>query len=151
MTFHNHSRLAWLPIGACAFLGAGFFLIGVREIIDGGPSLAGFAAVMMSAVAFLCMAVFSQYAESISVTFDTGCRRVELTGWLPWRQRHESWNFDEVASIEPECWDDGDGAPVWRPAMVLKSGERIPLIANWHRNRKRTDDLCFRARAAMTQ
>jgi hypothetical protein len=151
MTFHDHSRLAWLPIGASAVLGAGFFVIGVREIIDGGPTLPGLAAVTISAVAILCISVFSQYAESISVTFDTGRRRVELTGWLPWRQRHESWNFDEVASIEPESWDDGDGAPVWRPAMVLKCGERVPLTANWHRNRELTDDLCFRARTAMHQ
>lgn len=149
MEFHDHCKLVWLPVTTSAILGAGFILIGGWEFVGGSSSVPALAAIAAGIVAIVCSSVFSRYAESIRVTFDSGSRRVELVGRLPWRQRRATWSFDEVDTIEPESWDDGDSGPLWRPVLVLKRGDRVPLIANWHRSRLITDDVCERARLVM--
>jgi hypothetical protein len=40
-------------------------------------------------------------------------------------------SFDDLASAEVEQGTDDDGGPIWRPAVRLRSGERVLLSALW--------------------
>ena len=39
--------------------------------------------------------------------------------------------FGEVESFQVEEQTDGDGNPVWRPAVLLRNGERVGLSELW--------------------
>lgn len=145
-TFQDNPYLVWLPIAACAGLGIGFLIIGAREMVERGPSLPALGALSAGLVGLACSYLFTAYAESIAVTFDRTSRQIRLVGRLPWQRREASWAFEDVEAVEPERWDGVDGGqPMHRAVLVLKNGERIPLIANWHRDQQRTLELCQHA------
>lgn len=143
-TFQDNPLLLLVPAGIFAFVGACFLVIGFDEAARGAslPALGAFAAGLGG---FLAAYLAARHAEQISVTFDRSSRRVVMVGRLPWQRREETWHFDEVDTVEPEVWDDSDGT-MWRPLLVLKSGQRIPLMANWRRDRELTLEACRRAR-----
>lgn len=43
--------------------------------------------------------------------------------------------FDELESVEVEQAADSEGGPVWRPAVHLRSGERVLLSELWSHDR----------------
>jgi hypothetical protein len=87
----------------------------------------------------------ARHAEHISILFDRRRRKIFLVGTLPWRRRRAAWRFDDVATVEPEQRLDSEGDPMWRPVLVLKSGERIPMMANWRNDRDSIVAICRQA------
>lgn len=144
-TFRDDPSLLLLPAGAFAAVGAGFLAIGIGEVAR-GAHLPAFGACAAGVIGILSGYLAANHAEPISVTFDRDTRRVSREGRLPWRRRLETWHFDEVETVEPEEWDDGDGGLLRRPVIVLKNGRRVPMMANWRRDRDLTLDACRRAR-----
>lgn len=144
-TFRDNPSLVLLPAGIFAVVGACFLVLGVQEV-GRGARLPALGALAVGSIGLLCGYLAALHAERLSVTVDRRGRRISLVGRLPWRRRVETWDFDQVATVEPEAWDDGDGGPMWRPVLVLKGGRRVPLMANWRRDRELVLDVCRRAR-----
>jgi hypothetical protein len=146
--FHDTPYLVWLVVIGCAALGACLIVLGAKDLVA-GAWMTGLPAVAIGIAGCVCSRIFSTYAERTVVTVDPENRRVDLVGQLPWRQRHLSWHFDEIETVEPEKWDDGDARPSWRPVLVMKTGQRIALIANWHSTPDVILDVCHRTGAAL--
>jgi hypothetical protein len=74
------------------------------------------------------------------VELDLTHRRLRLVrSGLRGRQVH--WlSFDDLATAEVEQSTDGDGGPVWRPAVRLRTGQLIPLSELWSHDRAGVDE-----------
>lgn len=144
--FRESPARYWLV--ACIFLllGFGFLVLAVTEAKRGAENWTIIAAVAAGIVGVTMGGFAATHAERTTLTVDARCRILRLQGWLPWRRRQQEWRFDQIATVEPEVWDDADGGRVYRPNLVLRNGERVPLTSHWLKDNERVMHICSEAR-----
>jgi hypothetical protein len=141
--------LVWLLAGIFGIVGFAFLGLAAQETARGkvGLPVAGDLAAGLIGVG--CALYAAQQAERLVLDIDKWHRRVVLSGRLLWRRRERTWSFSEIADVEIEEDKDSEGEHVWRAVLVLKSGERVPLMANWRHDREHCERYRDDARRAL--
>lgn len=141
--------LVWLVVGIFGIVGVAFLGLAAQEAARGkvGLPVAGALAAGLIGVGLALYA--ARQAERLVLDIDRWQRRVLLSGRLLWRRRERTWSFNEIDDVEIEEDKDSEGEHVWRTVLVLESGERVHLMANWRHDRERCERYRDDARHAL--
>lgn len=148
-TLTDSQPIVWIVAGLFAFVGACFLALAVQETARGHVGLPVAGALLAAIIGLVSAGYAARTAERLTLDLDRLRRTVTLTGRLPWRRRSTTWRFTDVAGVEVEEDQDSDGDPIWRTVLVLRAGDRVPLMANWRHDREHCERYRDTATAAL--
>ena len=70
--------------------------------------------------------------------------------WCITRSREEL-PWDEIGSVELQQDKDSEDSPVFKPVLVLRSGRRLPLMANWSHDKQSCETVTTEIQSLLSQ
>jgi hypothetical protein len=122
------------------FIG-GLFVTGALGLFTNADTLAWYERLLVAAMGTIALGaglvlIYRAPRSRISVNRELRMMELERRGVFVNERRKIS--FEETDAVELQESTDGDGDPIFRPALKLKNGERVSLFFVWS-NRAETE------------
>ncbi len=140
----DNPTLVWLFYAAFPVVGLAFLYAALTSAPD--PATRTVALVLgLAAVAAGGYQIWKEPASVVEL--DSSLGRASIRRWGPFGGRTRNVPLSSIAGAEVEVGEHTDGGAIYRPTLILASGERAPASMFWYQTREPSAAVVERLRS----